>query len=330
MNTNKRNKIIKWIGLAVIAILLFAGPLLVKEEYTRHILIMIFINAALAEGLWIMIQAGESSFGQSAFAAIGGYCTAILSVQYNIDPWITFVIGGIGASVASILLGLIISHLDGVYFVICTFAFMELIRGLCINLVSITGGAAGISGIPLPGGLVQIFGSRSAGFYYLALGVMALSILAVFAITRSRLFLLFNAVEHNRTLSSSVGIYVRKYKLQAFVIGCFFTGLAGAVLASYLTHIAPLNFGFLTSLDIVLFCYIGGIGSVIGPVVGAVMMTYVVNSLVAIGYYKMIVYGAILAFAILWLREGLVSLPNIMLNFVKRSTIRKRLKQSDA
>ena len=102
---DKRNKMIKWIALSVMAMLLFAGPWIVKDDYARHILIMIFINVVLAEGLWIMIQAGESSFGQSAFAAIGGYCTAILSLQCNVDPWITFVIGGVGASAAAILLG---------------------------------------------------------------------------------------------------------------------------------------------------------------------------------------------------------------------------------
>jgi branched-chain amino acid transport system permease protein len=125
-----------------------------------------------------------------------------------------------------------------------------------------------------------------------------------------------------------VGIYVRKYKLQAFMIGCFFTGLAGAVLASYLTQIAPVNFGFLASLDIVLFCYIGGIGSVFGPVIGSVVMTYVVFSLTSIGHYKMIVYGAILVFSILCLRGGLVSLPEIMLNFVKRTLVKKELRQT--
>ena len=112
------------------------------------------------------------------------------------------------------------------------------------------------------------------------------------------------------------------------MIGCFFTGLAGAVLASYLTQIAPVNFGFLASLDIVLFCYIGGIGSVIGPVVGAVVMTYTVFSLISIGYYKMIVYGAILVVGILCLRGGLISLPDIMLNFVKRTIVRKELRQN--
>jgi branched-chain amino acid transport system permease protein len=324
MIMKNKARIMKWIGLSAIAMLLFAGPWIFKGDYARHTLILMFINASLAEGLWIMIQAGESSFGQSAFAAIGGYCTAILSVKCHIDPWISFVIGGAGASVAAILLGLIISHLSGIYFVICTFAFMELVRGLCINLVSLTGGAAGIANIPMPMGLEAIFGSRSGGFYYCALGVMIITLLAIFAIRKSRLFLLFNAIERNRQLSSSVGIYVRKYKLQAFMIGSFFTGLAGAVLASYLTQIAPINFGFLASLDIVLFCYIGGIGSMIGPLVGAAAMTYALSSLISLGYYKMIVYGAILVVGILCLRGGLVSVPEMMFNLVRQNVLKKR------
>ncbi len=328
MEKSNKSKIAKWIALLVMTLLLFTGPWIVKDDYARHILIMIFLNVVLAEGLWIMMQAGEESFGQSGFAAIGGYCVAILSMQYNIDPWITFIIGGVGAAAAAIILGSVISHLSGVYFVICTFAFMELIRGLIINLSSITGGAAGIPGIPSPLGLEKMFSSRSAGFYYLALGLMIITMLAIFSLTRSRLFLLFKAVNQNRALSSSVGIYVRKYKLQAFVIGCFFTGLSGAVLASYLTQIAPVNFGFLASLDIVLFCNIGGMGSVMGPLVGAVVMTYVLLSLLSLGFYKMIVYGAILIVGILFLRGGLISLPEIMLNLVKRIILRKELRQN--
>jgi branched-chain amino acid transport system permease protein len=328
MEKRDKNRMIKWIFLPVIAILLLAGPWIVKDDYARHIIIMIFINVVLAEGLWVMRHAGAESFGQSAFAAIGGYCCAILSLQCNIDPWYTFLIGGVGAALISILLGLVIAHLSGVYFVICTFAFMELIRGLCINFVSLTGGAAGIPGIPAPSGLVAIFGSRTTGFYYLSLGVMVITLLAVLALTRSRLFLLFSAVDHNRALSSSVGIYVRKYKLMAFMFGCFFTGFAGAVLASYLTQIAPLNFGFLASLDIVLFCNIGGMGSVIGPAVGAIVMTYALFGLISIGYYKMIVYGAILAITVLVLRGGLISLPEIILNLFRRTLGKKGLSQN--
>lgn len=318
MNRNTGSKLVKWIFFSGAAALLLAAPLLVRDFYYRNLITLILINVAMAEGLWLMMQAGEESFGQSAFAAVGGYSTAILAVQHGVDPWFTFLVGGIAAALVAILLGLVISHLDGIYFVIGTFAFMELVRGLVTNFQQPFGGASGIVGVPAPAGLETVFGDLGVGFYYLALAVMVITLLGVVAVMHSRLGLLFRAVQQNRTLSSSTGISVRKYKLQAFAIGCFFTGLAGAVFASFSTQVSPAAFGFLSSLDIVLFIYVGGVASMAGPVIGAAVMTYLSYSLMSFGYLKMIIYGAILTVSILCLRGGLVSVPHMVLGLVKR------------
>ncbi|MFX0197492.1 MAG: branched-chain amino acid ABC transporter permease [Candidatus Hodarchaeota archaeon] len=317
-SVNKRKKILKWITLGLITGVLVIVPWFFRTFAFQNLMITIFINITLALSLWIMILAGEPSFGQSGFAAVGGYTTAILTTRYGIEAWLTFPLGALVGMVVALLLGLVIAHLEGVFFMITTFAFMSLLFGLTMNFRVPFGSADGIMGVPPPSGLAAVFGDLGIGFYFLALILMVITILATLAITQSRPGILFQAIEENKILSAHSGINVRKYKLQAMAIGCFFTGLAGSINACYMEQICPYNFGFLQSLDIVLFCHVGGISSIFGPITGAVVLTFLSLYFLALGPYRMIVYGGVLAIVILLLRGGLISLPEIVTDLVKR------------
>ena len=206
---------------------------------------------------------------------------------------------------------------------ISTFAFMSLLYGLTMNFEVPFGGALGIGNIPAPAGLEKIFGNTDTGFYFLAFAQMGMTIFFTLAIAQSRLGLTFQATEENRVLSAHCGVYVRKYKLQAMALGCFFTALAGGITACYLSMIAPPNFGFLQSLDIALYCYIGGVSSMAGPIVGAAVLTFLSQFLYSLGVYSTVVYGAVLAVIVLLLRKGLISLPGILVNSISVRQIKE-------
>jgi branched-chain amino acid transport system permease protein len=305
-------------GLAVlVGILLAAIPFLVKAalpgswELFAHILTKIFLNIAFGLCLWIMLQSGMLSLGQGAFISIGAYVTAILAAKYQFvtNVWLCYLIGGAVAAVLALLLGLITVHLRRIFFLLVTWAFGEMLSPVLNSFQEPFGAAAGIVGIPAPGA-ISLFPDAFTGYYYLALLFAAVVLLVIWSVSRSRIGLIYRSIGQNDTLTNFCGIHVRKYKLQLFALGCFLTGIGGGIMASYLTALSPDTFTFFTSLDIIMFNLIGGMGSIAGPILGAVVLTGANEFLFAIGYYKMIVYGLIITLSIRMLPGGLVSLPS--------------------
>jgi branched-chain amino acid transport system permease protein len=142
--------------------------------------------------------------------------------------------------------------------------------------------------------------------------------LLILRLSRSKIGLIYKSIGQNDTLTNFCGVHVRKYKLQAFVLGCFLTGIGGGIMASYFTAVSPETFTFFMSLDIIMFNLVGGMGYLAGPVIGAVVLTGVNEFLFAIGYYKMIVYGLIIILVIRLLPGGLVSI----LVFLRQAVLR--------
>jgi branched-chain amino acid transport system permease protein len=319
-NENRENRNVIWIGLLLLGGVLVVAPYIINQ-YTRHIFVMIFVHIMLAIGFYIPFKAGEVSFGQSAFAAVGGYTMAILATKLGIDPWVIFPLAGIVTAGLGLLLGLIIVHLEKVYFVLSTFAFMEFLFATGCNFKEPFGGPDGIRGVPAPAGF-SLFADAGNAYYYLSLILVVLAISAYVSIDRSRIGLLVRSVGDNKVLASCSGVNVKKYKLMAFGMGCFVTGVAGALVASYFTQISPFNFGFWESLDITFYTYFGGPSSIFGPIIGAVVLTIISELMFGFGEYKMIVYGVLMSVVILGLPGGMLQIIQMTQSWVGK--VRKR------
>lgn len=299
----------------IAAILLILFPFLAKAavpakwELVAHIMIKIFLNIAFGLCLWVMLQAGMLSLGQGAFIAIGAYVTGILSMRYQLvsSLWFCYLIGALFAALLAFLLGLITVHLRRIFFLLVTWAFGEMLHPIFTSFQDPFGGASGITNIPAPQG-IKTFADPWTGYYFVALGFSLLVFFLILRLSRSKIGLIYKSIGQNDTLTNFCGVHVRRYKLQAFALGCFLTGIGGGIMASYLTAVSPETFTFFLSLDIIMFNLVGGMGYLAGPVIGAVVLTGVNEFLFAIGYYKMIVYGLIIILVIRLLPGGLVSM----------------------
>ena len=317
MKNNKVSHILIFgIVFAFLAILPFLLKAVATEwlSLTAHIMTKIYMNIALGLSLWIMLQAGMLSLGQGAFIAVGAYTTGILAVKYSLIPnlWLCYIIGGVMASITAFLLGLISVHLRRIFFLLVTWAFGELLHPVLTSFNDPFGGAAGIVEIPAPQGLAALAAYLGSGYYYLSFVYAILVFFIIWRVSTSKVGLIYKSIGQNELLTNYCGIHARYYKLQVFTLGCLLTGVGGGIMASYLTTVSPESFTFFTSLEIIMFNLIGGMGFITGPIVGAIVLTGVNELLFAIGTWKAIFYGLLIILVIRFLPGGLISLPSLL------------------
>ncbi len=235
-------------------------------------------------------------------------------------------LGGLVAASIAFILSYPILRAKGVYFTVLTFLVSEIFRLSMWYTPSLSGGPAGLSKIPAPN-RIHLFGmgtitfTTKTSYYYLLLIIVMISLIILFRIERSFGFT-WLAIRQNDSLAESVGINVMGYKLIAFVIGCFFAGIAGALFAHFmhlLTTDVTAMFGMLMSIYIVIYMVVGGQSSFAGPILGAVTLTLVPEFARPLKEYQPIIFGALVILIIFFMRQGLIGLPNYI-----SSRLRKR------
>ncbi|GAC1307950.1 MAG: branched-chain amino acid ABC transporter permease [Vulcanimicrobiaceae bacterium] len=290
---------------ALAAPFLFAG-----QEYVIDVLFLIFLYGTMSAG-WNILGgfAGQVSFGHAAFLGIGAYTTALLN-QHGVPIPIAFVASGLLAALYSLVIGLPCFRLSGPYFCIATIGIGEATRLIALNWTSLTGGASGVSlalAVPI------------ATQYYAALGLLVVVTLATIWIRRSRLGYALAAVRSDSDAARTLGVNTTIAKTQALFISASIIGCAGSVYAIHYLFISPDSvFGFSTSIALIIMPIIGGIGTVAGPLLGAVVYTFIREQLEA-NFQNL----DLLAFGLLLMAIVLFE-PNGLLGAYKRLTARKR------
>ena len=316
MNRNTSRHV--FIAIALFATLALVPPVIKliapsMWELTAHIFFKIFLNVAFGLCLWIMLQAGELSLGQSGFIAIGAYVTGILVAKYGVigSVWFAYLLGAVASAIVAALLGFLIVHLRRIFFLLVTWSFAEMLHPVFVSFDHPFGGTMGIINIPAPEGVKQ-FAESWTGYYYIALIYAFLVLWIIWRIDSSKFGLINRSIGENDTLARFCGLHVRKYKVTVFALGCFLTGIGGGFMASYLSAISPESFTFFTSLDIIMFNLIGGMNAMAGPIVGAIILSGLNEYLFGVGYWRMVVYGLIIIFFITLLPGGIISLPRVI------------------
>ena len=271
-------------------------------------------------GVWLTFYIGRINIGQGAYALMGGYVSAILVVSYGWSFWLTLPIAGLFCAAASVLIGLPILRLRGVYFAMVTLVLTEVARLLALAL-PITNGAKGMVSIPLPGAL-SIFGltiipdfatlqSPRLAFYLLAVTVMVLCFAAMYRLVNSRIGKLCQSLQQNEELASSIGVNIAYLRVVAYAISSFFGGVAGAIFVAISQSIYPSSFTVTDSVNFMLNCFLGGLGYVFGPMLGTLVLYFGWDLLFQTGEFQLLIYSTLMIVLMLFLPNGLLSLGSI-------------------
>jgi len=307
MRSFMRKKGFKYlIGIAVGV----AAPFLLglAGTYWVHILVIVVIFANVAVSLnLIMGYTGQINLGHIAFFGIGAYTTALLMLRLDVSFWVTLVAGGMLAVILSFILGYISLGLRGIYFALATFAFLMVVGFLLINFDTFTGGARGLFGIPHPsiGGFVFEPTNRLAWFY-LAFVFLLFTIFIVDRVLNSRVGRAFIAIREDEELAKSTGINTTMYKVLSFGVSAFLAGVAGGIYVAYMGAITPADCAILPTLLVIAMCAIGGMGTMLGPILGAVVVQLLPELLRPIREYYYFTFGFMIVLITIFAPEGIM------------------------
>ena len=300
-----------------VVVYLFVIPFLYEESrYLLNVIIQTSAFSLIAMGVWITFTLGLVNIGQGVFCAIGGYTTAILSQKYGLSFWLCLPLSGFIAAFFGVLIGSPILRLKGIYFAMTTLVLGETVRLFLMNGGKFTGGPDGIVGVPRPGaisisGLTVIPAFETAdylSYYFLAAFLLIGSLLLVWRLDRSRLGQTFKAIKQSDTLASSIGIKISTYRIIAFGCSCFLGGIGGSFFVGYMTSIDPDFYTVWDSINFILYCFLGGLEYLLGPIVGTFILAGSFESLRFLEQYQLLIYACIMISAILWLPNGLLSI----------------------
>ena len=324
-------------------------PLYVESTYILHMMILIFINVIVGSS-WNILggYTGQYSVGHAAYFGAGAYTTMILLQFRQIAPWKGIWLGAGVALITALIIGFICFRLRGPYFVLASIAVAEILRVSALNLKNITNGAEGILVTEIPplefhGTLITDWASK-VPFYYTGLGFAIVIIFVSRLVRRSKLGLYFLAIREDQDAAHSLGINPTMYKNTALAISAIFTSFAGSLYAVYVGFIDPSTVLALDlSVQIVMICIIGGIGTILGPVIGAAVLVPlsealrsnaitdalinagIVNAESKVGVFlkenlahaHVLIYGILVVVVILFMPEGVIG-------FIRRMAMRRR------
>jgi len=298
------------IGVALVLVALVALALLVPPfggDYYVHIFALVFTNVILAASLRPSLTCGQLNIGHSAFMSVGAYTSALLAKNLAVPFEISLLCGALLATVVGLAIGYPSLRLRGVYFAMVTVAFVEVIRLIAQLWVPLTRGMSGLSGIPKPSVLGMTLTTR-ASQYHLVLVLMLVILVVLWKLEHSRLGLIWKSIGMADNLAQSLGVNIARYKLMAFMLGCFFAGVAGAFYAHFIRFLFPPEFGFLMATNILVYNYVGGRGHFVGPIVGAVFLSLLSEPFRG-SPYETIFFSIAMLLTILFLPGGLITLP---------------------
>lgn len=299
------------IARVLILVGLCAVPLVVQDEYYLHLFIVsgVFVVAVLGYDL-IIGYVGQLSLAHAAFFAMGAYTSALLFVRLKWSMWVGLPAAALLVGVVALVLGSVILRTRGHRFVIITVVFAELMKLVATNWVDVTRGFMGLPGLALPTltlpGIGTIDISSKSHFYYVVLAAAILAFALCRVLVRSSVGRKFVLIRENEALAESLGISALRYSVIAFAVGAALAGAAGSLYAHYVGFVSPdlFNFSYVTIMLIMVI--LGGKGTLVGPVLGAVIFTFLPELLREASHWRMIVFATILIVATIFMPKGII------------------------
>jgi branched-chain amino acid transport system permease protein len=293
--------------LILLGVALLAALPLAATSYYLYLTELAMINVIVAVGLNLLSgNCGQISLCNASFMGIGAYCTALCTTRLGLPTLIALPASVIISALLGAALGYPARRLSGLYLALTTLGFLELVGIVIEEFPDYTGGIRGLK-VPRP----DIFGltlQSNVAVYFFVFALTAAAVVIGYNIQRSRYGRAFDAVRQSPFAAQALGIPVARVKVIAFAVNAAFAGFAGGILASVVGFIDPPEFGILASIQHITFIVVGGLGSIAGSIVGAVVLTALPEALRGVQEYGELIYGVILLGTLLLLPRGLVGL----------------------
>lgn len=265
----------------------------VLSGYIESILIFNGIHIIMALSLYLPFSAGQISLAQAGFMAIGAYASSMLTVNFGFPFYIALFLGGLLSAMTGVLVGFPALRIKGIYLLLLTLAFGEMVRVFFLNF-ELTGGASGMGGMDLKTNLFNVY------------TIVALLILFFHRLSGSRMGRAFESMREDEVAAEVTGINVVKAKLIAFGVGAFIAGLGGGLYAHYVMYIDSPKFGFLLAVEFFVFVVFGGMEIFWGSIVGATLLTLIPEVVRFLKDWRMIFYGLVIVVLMIVRPQGLI------------------------
>jgi branched-chain amino acid transport system permease protein len=297
-----------WLGVISLILACLIPLITGNNHYLLTVLILMLVFVMYSSAWNLLALSGQGSLGHAAFFGIGGYVSAIIAKSLGLPPLATILVGGLFAALIGALIGLTCVRLREWFLAMVTFGFAIIAHTITAELSWLTGGWDGLPAkkiipVSVPNYLMYE--------YYLMLVLTVVVVVVIWLIMKSRIGLAFEAIRENELEAKVMGINVTKYKLLAFTVSAFFTGVAGALQIHHFGYITPEVYAIDISFLPIIYCIAGGLFTIEGPILGTILITLLDEGLRHIGltYGRLIVIGLILILVVIFLPKGFVSVP---------------------
>ena len=296
-------------------------PFVQTNTYWQHVFGVALIGAILALGLQLLVgMAGLLSLGQGAFYGIGAYVSAELTLRFGVPFVLAFLAAGVAAAASSLLLVPIV-RLPGSSLAVATLGFNIIIYLIMLNEDWATGGSYGLLNVPFPRILGFEF-TTERDLYFLILAVAAFVYLALDRLTHSRFGRALQAISQDEDAARACGISIIRYKSKCFLVAAFTAGLAGSLYAHHARYLNPNDFTFNKSIEILIMVVVGGLGSLPGAVIGAIIIVLMPEVLRSSGELRLILFGALVVVLMGVGRGGIAGLVLVIVDRISRRSER--------
>lgn len=288
-------------GLLFVAGLLF--PLVASNDYLLTVMATAYIFAIATLGLNLITgYTGQYNLAHAAFMAIGAYSVGLLTVDYNWPFWLAFIAGVVPVMVIGIPLGWLSLRLKGHYFAIFTLCLGYILFIIIEKWEALTHGVVGVIGIPAPAGIPD----TPLAAYYLVFAFLCVAVWVMLRIVNSLLGRTFMAIRNGDDLAQALGIHLARVKLLSFVISILYAGLAGGLYAGFVRFLSPDIASELHTFEMTMYMLVGGLGTVLGPLLGAILVPWVTQYLQFLADFRFVIFGPLLILMVIFAPHGIV------------------------
>jgi branched-chain amino acid transport system permease protein len=297
----RRAPLIDLSGAVVVVAVLALTPMLLKSNYLTGVLTVCAVYAIWAAS-WDFMSGltGRENFGHSLFIGAGAYTAGFLATVWFANPWYSLPAAIVVAVAFSIVVGFPTLRLKGPYFALAMLAASAIMQRLCLIFWEYSGGEEGLYGLePLI--------LSPLHYYWFVLAVLVVTVAILMALAHSHWGLLLRAIRGDEATCQAAGINVTFYKIASLMISAAFAGLGGALYAHYQLQVSPPLFSVVLSITLIIMVYVGGIGSICGPAMGAILLTLLTEMLRGFGEYRLWIYTLTLMLILFFLPNGLIA-----------------------